>query len=115
MANIPACLLGSAQTQQKATIEKILDGEYNIIYLTPEFSLGDYGFDIMKQVQQNHSIDLLAIDEAHCVSKWGHDFRVQYRNLWKLRSILKGVPVLAVTATATPQVQQDICSSLKLK
>lgn len=114
MANVPACLLGSAQTKQKAVIEGILNGEYRIVYVTPEFILGDYGNEILSQIGVEN-IALLAIDEAHCVSKWGHDFRPQYRNLWKLRKTLIDVPVLAVTATATPTVQKDISTSLKLK
>lgn len=114
MANVPACLLGSAQTKKKSVIDGILSGEYRIVYVTPEFILGDCGADILAQIGVKN-IALLAIDEAHCVSKWGHDFRPQYRNLWKLRESLKDVPVLAVTATATPAVQKDIATSLKLK
>lgn len=115
MSNIPACLLGSAQTNKNAVINDILDNKYTIIYATPEFCLGDYGSSILQKMYSSLQIDLLAIDEAHCVSQWGHDFRVQYRNLSKLRNILRDVPILAVTATATPSVQTDIVNSLRLK
>lgn len=58
---------------------------------------------------------LIAIDEAHCVSTWGHDFRFSYRNLGAIRRILSHVPILAVTATATPRVRNDIVNSLNLR
>lgn len=59
-------------------------------------------------------LTLLAVDEAHCVSQWGHDFRADYRELGAIRGWLPHVPFLALTATATPMVQKDICTSLKL-
>ncbi|ESN96687.1 hypothetical protein HELRODRAFT_189333 [Helobdella robusta] len=62
----------------------------------------------------NTGIDLLAIDEAHCVSQWGNDFRPAYRALGKVRTFLPGVCLMALTATATPEVRKDICVSLKL-
>lgn len=60
-------------------------------------------------------LTLFAIDEAHCVSTWGHDFRFQYRELGKLRHNFPHVPILAVTATATQRVRNDIVSSLNLR
>ena len=59
-------------------------------------------------------LTLLAVDEAHCVSQWGHDFRADYRELGVIRRWLPHVPFLALTATATPLVQKDICTSLRL-
>ena len=59
-------------------------------------------------------IQLIAVDEAHCVSQWGHDFRVAYQSLGVLRDWLPATPILALTATATPPVRKDICTTLKL-
>lgn len=115
MSNIPACLLGSAQTQQDIVISDIMANEYRIVYATPEFCAGDYGLKFLKQINEILNVDLLAIDEAHCVSQWGHDFRLKYRELHKLRPIFRNVPILAVTATATSDVKSDIIKSLKLK
>lgn len=113
--NIPACLLGSAQTKQNTVISDIMANKYNLVYMTPEFCTGDSGKQLLQNMNKSLSLTLIAIDEAHCVSTWGHDFRYQYRELGKLRDILPEVPILAVTATATPRVRNDIVSSLKLR
>ncbi|KAL8275188.1 hypothetical protein Esti_000860 [Eimeria stiedai] len=68
-----------------------------------------------QQKQQRPFVSLVAVDEAHCISSWGHDFRASYRRLGLLRTLLPGTPVLACTATATAAVQKDICESLKLQ
>lgn len=70
---------------------------------------------MLKNAYKKLSISLIAIDEAHCVSSWGHDFRYSYRLLGNLRELMPNVPILAVTATATPQVRTDIIKVLKLK
>ncbi|KAJ8928763.1 hypothetical protein NQ314_018621 [Rhamnusium bicolor] len=115
VANISACLLGSANTKQKDTIDEIFEDKYSLVYLTPEFSTGDYGKDLLKKMYAELPITLVAIDEAHCVSSWGHDFRVQYRQLGIFKDIMPNTPILAVTATATPKVRDDIIELLKLK
>lgn len=66
-------------------------------------------------MEEKLSITLIAIDEAHCVSTWGHDFRYSYRELGKLRNTFPNIPILAVTATATVRVRNDIVSSLRLR
>lgn len=111
--NIPACYLGSAQTNNAEAKAGVLRGEYRVVYLTPEYASLDTGF--LAQVQNSVGLTLVAIDEAHCVSQWGHDFRSSYRSLGCIRDKLPDVPIVALTATATPVVRKDICQSLKLR
>lgn len=112
VANIPACFLGSAQTD-KNIAERIKNGEYRLVYASPEYLSGDSGQQLVRQMSSQ--LTLIAIDEAHCVSHWGHDFRTDYRKLGNVRAIIPDVPILAVTATATPAVRNDICQQLKMK
>ncbi|XP_060534740.1 bifunctional 3'-5' exonuclease/ATP-dependent helicase WRN-like [Cylas formicarius] len=115
VSNISACLLGSAQTNQMEVINGIFDNKYRVVYLTPEFCTNGYGKQLLCDFHKKLNIILIAVDEAHCVSTWGHDFRFAYRKLGLLREIMPEVPILAVTATATPQVKTDIISVLKLR
>ena len=68
---------------------------------------------VLDEIHKEQRICCIAIDEAHCVSQWGHDFRDSYRLLRKLRDI-GNIPILACTATATPDVRNDICNSLRM-
>ncbi|KAL9694017.1 hypothetical protein quinque_013302 [Culex quinquefasciatus] len=111
LGNIPACLLGSAQRAN--LVPEIREGKFRVVYVTPEYLTGDTGRYLLEQVLDQ--LVLIAIDEAHCLSKWGHDFRPAYRNLGVVRRICPRVPILAVTATATPNVRQDIVTSLGLR
>ena len=86
-------------------------GSLKILYLAPE-RLALAGF---KEFLRTLDVSLFAIDEAHCISEWGHDFRPDYRNLKTLRSDFPSVPIIARTATATGQVRQDIVTQLGLK
>ncbi|XP_070544113.1 bifunctional 3'-5' exonuclease/ATP-dependent helicase WRN-like isoform X2 [Ptychodera flava] len=113
LSNISACYLGSAQSEMVKVKQGIMNGHYRVVYLTPEFA--SVATDLLRDLQQRVGITLVAIDEAHCVSQWGHDFRADYRTLGRLRGILPGVPFMALTATATPEVREDIIRSLKLK
>lgn len=115
ISNISACLLGSAQTAQKKVLQDIFENKYSIIYATPEFCCNEFGRQLLIDMENKLNIILIAIDEAHCISSWGHDFRHQYRDLAVIRNIIPHVPILAVTATATPRVRKDIITSLKLK
>ncbi|KAL1491430.1 hypothetical protein ABEB36_012030 [Hypothenemus hampei] len=115
VANIPACLLGTAQKQSIKTISEIMENKYRVVYMSPELATGDYGSNLLKEMSHKLNVTLVAIDEAHCVSSWGHDFRSSYRHLGILKNYFPTVPFLAVTATATKPVQSDIIKLLKLK
>ena len=87
-----------------------LAGELKILYLAPE-RLALAGF---RAFLGRLSVSLIAVDEAHCISEWGHDFRPDYRNLAALRGLLPDTPVIALTATATERVRRDIVTQLGL-
>ena len=86
--------------------------KYSIIYLTPEGL--DSKMDDIRKLNDKHGISVFAIDESHCVSEWGHDFRPHYKLLFKLRNNFPSIPICALTATATKQVQDEIIKILKL-
>ncbi|XP_052018497.1 bifunctional 3'-5' exonuclease/ATP-dependent helicase WRN isoform X3 [Apodemus sylvaticus] len=111
MSNVPACLLGSAQS--KNILGDIKLGKYRIIYITPEFCSGN--LDLLQQLDSNIGITLVAVDEAHCISEWGHDFRSSFRTLGSLKTALPLVPVIALSATASSSIQEDIIRCLNLK
>lgn len=97
------------QTEIKA---KVHEGETNLIYVSPEWLSVEGNQAFLDSID----VPLIAIDEAHCVSEWGHDFRPEYRNIRKYLSGLSNQPtIICLTATATPFVQQDIIDNLKLK
>ena len=81
------------------------------LYLAPERLSSKQ----IARILESCSVSQLVVDEAHCISSWGHDFRPAYRNIGTLRSALPGVPICAVTATATPKTLRDICRNLQLK
>lgn len=110
--NVPAKALHSGL--QRKEIEQILqqcvNGKVKLLYLSPERLKTDLFLGHLPYL----NISLLAVDEAHCISQWGHEFRPSYREIADVRPYLKQSPVLAVTATATPQVAQDITEQLKM-
>lgn len=96
--------------EQEFRIAGIKSGAFKLVYVAPE----RFESQRFRNLLNNVRISLLVIDEAHCISQWGHDFRPQYRNLSSHLSHLDGATVLALTATATQQVQKDIIQSLAL-
>jgi ATP-dependent DNA helicase RecQ len=91
-------------------------GELRLLYVAPERLL-QAGFegDVLPRLQATHGISSVVVDEAHCVSDWGHDFRPEYRQLHRLRAQFPDVPIAAFTATATERVRQDIVKQLALR
>ncbi|KAM4824511.1 bifunctional 3'-5' exonuclease/ATP-dependent helicase WRN-like [Urocitellus parryii] len=110
MSKVPSCFLGSAQS--KNVLEDVKLGKYQIVYMTPEFCLGN--LDLLRQLEANIGITLIAVDEAHCISEWGHDFRSSFRMLSSLKATLPMVPIIALTATASSSIWEDIVRCLKL-
>ncbi len=110
---IPAAFINSTLT--RAEIDQIqteaLKGRIKILYAAPERLILPEFQSFLKQI----TVSLLAIDEAHCISEWGHDFRPEYRNLKMLRNLFPHVPALALTATATQKVREDIIGQLSLE
>ncbi|TAJ15209.1 DNA helicase RecQ [Marinilabiliaceae bacterium JC017] len=88
--------------------EDILDGKTKLLYVAPESLTKEENIAFLKQVQ----ISFYAVDEAHCISEWGHDFRPEYRRIRPIINEIGSAPVIALTATATPKVQHDIQKSL---
>ena len=86
-------------------------GHFKFLYLSPERAQHPLVQANLSQMQ----LSLLAIDEAHCISEWGHDFRPAYREIISLKNLLTDIPTIAVTATATADVREDICNSLELQ
>ena len=108
-----AALLGTAQLDP--SVERCAwEGAFPLLYLTPE-KIAAGGIERLVQMHQAGKLLLAAVDEAHCVSEWGHDFRRDYRNLHVLRERMPDLPLIALTATAVPAVQADIRSSLRLR
>jgi len=110
---IPAACLNSTfsyEEQQKVQMQASR-GEIKILYIAPERLATQSFQNFLKYL----NISLIAIDEAHCISEWGHDFRPDYRNLRKLREQFPNVPLIALTATATEKVKEDIIEQLNLK
>lgn len=110
---IEAAFLNSSLSafEMNAVMQNVQSGKVKILYVAPErLAVGSF-----RQFLQSLPVSLFAIDEAHCISEWGHDFRPDYRNLKTLRDQFPAVPFVALTATATERVKQDIIRELHLR
>lgn len=110
---IKATAVYSGMTRQEiiAQLENCIFGDYKFLYVSPE----RLGTDIFKSKLQAMNVCLLVIDESHCISQWGYDFRPSYLSIADIREELPGVPILALTATATPEVVNDIQERLHFR
>ncbi len=97
-----------SKTEIQKVKADILDGKTKLLYVAPETLKKEETVDFLRQI----NISFVAVDEAHCISEWGHDFRPEYRNIKKIVKEIKDVPMMALTATATPKVQADIQKNL---
>ncbi len=97
--------------EQQGIYQGLLRGEFDLLYISPERLLTGRTLDLLADC----TIALFAIDEAHCVSQWGHDFRPEYLQLSVLHQRFPAVPRIALTATADPRTQQEICERLQLQ
>jgi ATP-dependent DNA helicase RecQ len=115
---IGATFLNSSLTpaQVRERRQAILSGQIKLLYVAPEGLMGEeLAAGLLPQLHKQVGISAFAIDEAHCVSEWGHDFRPEYRQLSQLRRRYPEVPMMALTATATERVRQDIIQQLHLQ
>ncbi|MED4813949.1 DNA helicase RecQ [Bacillus atrophaeus] len=113
-AGIAAAYINSTQSNQdiQSRLTALKNGSYHLFYITPERLTSPEFILILQSI----TVPLVAIDEAHCISQWGHDFRPSYRNIEILFRELKEKPVImALTATATPEVHEDICKQLHIE
>lgn len=107
-----AHFLNSSLTKTEITKVKkdVAEGNTKMLYIAPETLKKDETIDFLKSI----NISFVAVDEAHCISEWGHDFRPEYRRIKQMIKEIKDVPMMALTATATPKVQQDIQKNLQM-
>ena len=112
-AGYPAAALHSNLTMEesRAIEQDLAGGKLRLIYLAPERLVRPYTMDLLRRL----GVRAVAVDEAHCISHWGHDFRPEYRQLAELRRWLPDASVHAFTATATPRVREDIVAQLRLR
>ncbi|RYY65710.1 MAG: ATP-dependent DNA helicase RecQ, partial [Chitinophagaceae bacterium] len=98
--------------QQKVVKDDLLSGRTKMLYVAPETLTKEENIEFFKEL----TISFFAVDEAHCISEWGHDFRPEYRRLKEMMDMINpDIPIIALTATATPKVQSDIVKNLGLR
>nr|BAL56515.1 ATP-dependent DNA helicase RecQ [uncultured Bacteroidetes bacterium] len=110
--DIPAAFLNSSLSRREYEEVKraCLQGKVKLLYVAPETLLSESFAEVLAQLQ----ISFVAVDEAHCISEWGHDFRPEYRRIRHALRDLPPMPIIALTATATPRVQRDILENLEI-
>ena len=110
-----ACYNSSMPAEEKSEVARgVREGKYRLLYVAPERLVGDGGDGFLNMLS-SRPVSFIAVDEAHCISQWGHDFRPEYRQLAKLRERWPDIGLHAYTATATARVRRDIVSQLGLR
>ena len=92
-------------------LENCIFGDYKFLYISPE----RLDTEIFRSKLRNMKVSMITVDESHCISQWGYDFRPAYLKIAEIRELLPDIPVLALTATATPEVVTDIQTKLNFK
>jgi len=117
LVGYPAQMLNSSMTaaEQANAETQVREGKVRLLYVSPERVLSGAMPGLLAHANVGRGFARIAIDEAHCISAWGHDFRPEYRALHRLRTILPSAPIHALTATATPRVRDDIVAQLGLR
>jgi Werner syndrome ATP-dependent helicase len=110
---VPSCTLNSTVFNKNTLKNEILENKYRLVYTTPEYLITQE--DFIKELEETGNLLLFCVDEAHCTSTWGNDFREAYKKLFCLREWTPNIPIMALTATATKKVQNDIINILQLK
>ena len=113
--DIPVAALHGNNPRKDKEIFDIIDGKIHIVYMSPEFLIKGDGMELAQTLKDDKMLGLFAIDEAHCTSVWGHDFRTDYLQMGLFREKFPKIPILAVTATATFKVVDDIIEHTKMK
>ena len=103
-----AVYLGMSRREIELALNNAAYGDFKFLYLSPE----RLGTQLFRRYVQEMDVSYIVVDEAHCISQWGYDFRPDYLKIGELRELLPDVPVIALTATATPQVADDIMERL---
>ena len=113
---VPAALFNSSLSldEKDDVVAGLRAGRYRLLYVSPERLVGE-GSEAFLRLLSSCGVSFIAVDEAHCISQWGHDFRPEYRQLGRLRDLLPGASLHAFTATATARVRRDIAGQLALR
>jgi RecQ family ATP-dependent DNA helicase len=112
---IPVSALHGNNSRKDKEVFDIIDNKIRIVYMSPEYLINGDGMELAKTLFKDGNLGYFAVDESHCISVWGHDFRKSYLKLYKFRKKFPTIPILAVTATATDIVVKDIVKNLRMK
>ncbi len=114
---VPATFVNSSlpPAERARREQAAMDGDIKLLYVAPERLMAGNFLYLLDRIEETVGVSLMAVDEAHCVSEWGHDFRPEYRQLGRLRERYPQMPLMALTATATERVREDILTQLKLR